>query len=226
MLFMWIYAQLAYLIDDTAWTLADAFRPVEHSTLEGAQDRDSTYTPVDFPGLHNAFKHCTYLLEAVRAASKTLDAMSDHLESTSTSDLTKGTADSLRYRKRTFQSTALRLESLEKRMSNIISLSFHLVGQANNNVMREDSRIMKTIAVMTLIFLPATGVASVFSSPFFTVDSSKGAESLSVATSFWIFWAFTVPLTAAVVLLWWKWFKSSKRGRYVGQNLRPNDTPC
>lgn len=225
-LFDFIYEELSQLVDDTAWMLADAFRPVEYSTLENAQDVDSTTAMVDFAGLHNASKHCTYLLEAVRAAAKTLDAMSNHLESTATNDLTKSTVISLRYRKRTFQSTTLRLESLEKRMANIISLSFHLVSQANNNVIREDSRVVKTIAVMTLIFLPATGVASVFSSPFFTVDFQQRTGSLRVADSFWIFWALTVPMTAGIVLLWWRWYKTSKRGRTMSQRLGPNEIPC
>lgn len=216
-LFDIIYEELHQVVDDRAWMLADVFRPVERATLESAQDTTSTNAHVDFAGLHNATKHCTYLQEAVKAACKTLDAMIEHLETTtsyrSPHEIGTRTVAALRYRKRIFQSTALRLESLDKRMANIISLSFHLVNQANSRLMRHDSGVMKTIAVMTLIFLPAMGVASVFSSPFFSVDFDKAPEYLQVATSFWIFWILVLPLTFGVGLLWWRWYKAHKRGQ-------------
>ena len=124
------------------------------------------------------------------------------------SDLTLDAADALDYRKRSFQSTLLRLHSLEKRMSNVIQLSFNLVTQADSSVLKTDSRAMKFIAFLTLVFLPATGVASVFSTPFFDVDwESPGSNdrSLRTAKSFWIFWAVVLPLTLVGLLLCFAW---------------------
>jgi hypothetical protein len=82
-------------------------------------------------------------------------------------------------------------------MSNVIQLSFNLVTQADSGVMKTDSAVLKAdsramefIAFLTLVFLPATGVASVFSTPFFDVDwESSEAEDkvLRTAKSFWIF---------------------------------------
>ena len=223
LLFDFIYEELYQLVDDRAWMLADVFRTVERSTLESAQDTKSKTANVDFAGLHNASKHCTFLLEAVSAASKTLDAMAEHLETAAKSmahpETTTWTATLLRYRKRNFQSTHLRLESPEKRMGNIISLSVHLVSQVNNQVLRDDSRVMKTIAVMTLIFLPAMGVASVLSSPFFAVDFQKDSGLLQVSTALWILWLLALLLTACVLLLWWWWYRASKRGSRLAAKL-------
>jgi hypothetical protein len=156
------------------------------------------------------------MIEAAEASIIMLEAMIARLlRSTSPSDLTLDAADALDYRKRSFQSTLLRLHSLEKRMSNVIQLSFNLVTQADSGVMKADSAVLKTdsramkfIAFLTLVFLPATGVASVFSTPFFDVDwESPGSNdrSLRTAKSFWIFWAVVLPLTLVGLLLCFAW---------------------
>jgi hypothetical protein len=109
------------------------------------------------------------MIEAAEASIIMLDAMIARLmRNTLRSELASDAADTLEYRKRSFQSTLLRLHSLEKRMSNVIQLSFNLVTQADSGVMKADSAVLKTdsramkfIAFLTLVFLPATGVASV-----------------------------------------------------------------
>jgi hypothetical protein len=156
------------------------------------------------------------MIEAAEASIITLEAMIARLVRIAPpTDEGLDTADTLDYRKRSFQSTLLRLHSLEKRMSNVIQLSFNLVTQADSGVMKADSAVLKTdsramkfIAFLTLVFLPATGVASVFSTPFFDVDwDSPGTEErvLRTAKSFWIFWAVVLPLTLVGLLLCFAW---------------------
>lgn len=117
-------------------------------------------------------------------------------------------------------------------MSNVIQLSFNLVTQADSGVMKADSAVLKTdsramkfIAFLTLVFLPATGVASVFSTPFFDVDwESPDTEEkvLRTAKSFWIFWAVVLPLTLVGLLLCFAWVNlpedyKKKIKAYVGK---------
>lgn len=241
LLFDMIYTELFVLVDKVAWALADVFWPVEKYTLELAElGRRGTFpdalnSHIDFAGLHDMSKHCIYLLEGLEAATSTLDAMVQHLQAlttvgAATSNLTAALISALNYRKRTFQSTHLRVRSLEKRMENISSLSFHLVTQHNSEIMRDDSKVMridssimredssvmredsrvlrndsaamKMIALLTLIFLPATGVASVLSCPFFKVDFSNEAEPILVAASFKLFWILVLPLTFGTMVVW------------------------
>lgn len=61
-----------------------------------------------------------------------------------------------------YESTNIRLVSLEKRMNNLINLSFHLVTQADSMVMRQDSKAMTTIQYVTVVLLPITTVAVSF----------------------------------------------------------------
>jgi hypothetical protein len=81
--------------------------------------------------------------------------------------------------------------------------------KADSAVLKTDSRAMEFIAFLTLVFLPATGVASVFSTPFFDIDwepsSQPGERVLRTAESFWIFWAVVLPLTIVGLLLCFVW---------------------
>ena len=60
-----------------------------------------------------------------------------------------------------------------------------------------DSKSMKVIAVMTMVFLPGTFLAALFAVPSLQWDSDKVIQD-----NFWIYWAITLPSTAVVLLLW------------------------
>jgi Mg2+ and Co2+ transporter CorA len=62
---------------------------------------------------------------------------------------------------------------------------------------KRDSSAMKTIAIMTMLFLPATFFAALFSMPSFDWEEPK-----LIQARFWIYWAFTIPTTALVFLVW------------------------
>ncbi|ORX98194.1 hypothetical protein BCR34DRAFT_548229 [Clohesyomyces aquaticus] len=70
---------------------------------------------------------------------------------------------------------------------------------------KEDSSAMKTIAVMTMLFLPGTFFAALFAMPLLKWDGSQVIQN-----RFWVYWAFTLPATALVFLVWkvltsWSW---------------------
>lgn len=59
---------------------------------------------------------------------------------------------------------------------------------------------MKTVAIMTMAFLPATFFAALFSVP--SLDWRPGPGRGVVQDTFWVYWAFTLPATALVFGLW------------------------
>ncbi|KAI1647966.1 uncharacterized protein F4817DRAFT_315209 [Daldinia loculata] len=61
-----------------------------------------------------------------------------------------------------------------------------------------DSSSMKVIAAMTMIFLPGMFFASLFSVPLLHWDQEEGV----VGDNFWVYWAFTIPSTVLIVILW------------------------
>jgi Mg2+ and Co2+ transporter CorA len=156
---------------------------------------------MDFAGLHNVSKHVTHLREGSDAALHTLERFVEHVkrrtsESTSATRINEQIRDSLEHCETLFHSTKLRLLSLESRMANVINLSFHLVTQ-------QDSKSMKTIAFLTLIFLPASTVASIFGSQFFNLSVDQdGVPHFIFSHWFWIMWVIVLPITAILVAIW------------------------
>jgi Mg2+ and Co2+ transporter CorA len=158
--------------------------------------------------MHNIAKHIIYVQEATTAALQTLNRMSQCHSRARPSD-------SLIYTETLFTSTSLRLNSLEKRMQNLINLSFNLVTQQDSRVMQKDSSSMKTIAVMTLIFLPASTVAAAFGSSFFNLSvDEEGVQHFIVNKLFWIFWVISLPLTVALVGAW-RWWHTRMEDRFI-----------
>lgn len=70
---------------------------------------------------------------------------------------------------------------------------------------KRDNLSMITIAAITMVFLPGTFVASFFAMPLLNWQAPKG--STVVSHRFWVYWAVTVPLTIATILLWLAWFR-------------------
>ncbi|KAI1082464.1 hypothetical protein F5B20DRAFT_531382 [Whalleya microplaca] len=62
---------------------------------------------------------------------------------------------------------------------------------------KRDSSSMRTVAIMTMAFLPATFFAALFSVPSLDWDSDS-----VIKNNFWVYWAFTIPATGIVFLLW------------------------
>jgi hypothetical protein len=84
------------------------------------------------------------------------------------------------------------------------------------NTTKEDSYAMRTIAIMSILFLPGTFVSSFFSMDMFDWQAPKGASVVSFR--FWIYWAVTAPLTVAVVSIWFFWLRTHKKHEVDGQN--------
>ncbi|KAI1391602.1 uncharacterized protein F4822DRAFT_397246 [Hypoxylon trugodes] len=62
---------------------------------------------------------------------------------------------------------------------------------------KKDSSDMKVIAIMTMAFLPATFFAALFDLP--TLDWN---QPIVITRDFWVYWAFTVPTTLLVFVMW------------------------
>ncbi|MCJ1243175.1 hypothetical protein MMC30_000372 [Trapelia coarctata] len=81
---------------------------------------------------------------------------------------------------------------------------------------KRDSSSMKTIAVLTIVFLPGTFVAALFSMPMFNWQADS--TTAVVSPRFWVYWAITAPLTIVVVLIWFIWI-ALKDARHRREDL-------
>ena len=78
---------------------------------------------------------------------------------------------------------------------------------------RKDNHSMKTIALVTMVFLPGTFIASLFDVPLF--DWTAKNVSNVINARLWVYFIFTVPLTLGIALLW---FMLTQRGSPDTQN--------
>lgn len=69
---------------------------------------------------------------------------------------------------------------------------------------------MKTIAVMTLIFMPLGTTAGIFGTQFMKLDEYAPFH-LRVSQDFWLLWIIAVPLTGIVVWIWRKYYLNVKK---------------
>ena len=101
-----------------------------------------------------------------------------------------------------------------------------------NEAIQNDSAAMKTVAVLTLTFLPATFVSVLKSSPpcrvlqqltamqavfgmtffNFTPGNEAHPETWVVSEKIWIYWVISIPLTIVTILSWFTWQRKLGRG--------------
>ena len=90
-----------------------------------------------------------------------------------------------------------------------LNLSVAQSSRAMTEAALRDNATMKTIAIMTMIFLPTTAVATFFSMTMFNW-SAEGGSHLETKW-LWVFFAVAVPLTALTLLGWYLWARRYER---------------
>ncbi|KAK5632610.1 hypothetical protein RRF57_008324 [Xylaria bambusicola] len=123
----------------------------------------------------------------------------------------------------------------DRRMSELrcraqIDIIFSKLAQEDNNLnarmavaSTRDSSSMKALAVITAIFLPGEYIGTLFGVSMFNwqkgtagdpaagKDAADGLPSPTIMPSFWIYWAFTIPLTLVILSAWRGWWVNQDR---------------
>ncbi|KAE8448143.1 hypothetical protein EG329_009747 [Mollisiaceae sp. DMI_Dod_QoI] len=107
--------------------------------------------------------------------------------------------------------TLQRLDIQRSALYNIIAqkeskLNFQMAGEQRKlaHASKRDSAAMKMISLLGALFLPGAYLASVFSMTFFNFQNDGGTL---VSSKFWIYWAFTLPITVVITAIWYMWEK-------------------
>ncbi|KAJ3532043.1 hypothetical protein NMY22_g7903 [Coprinellus aureogranulatus] len=123
-----------------------------------------------------------------------------------------------------------RLSSYTERTHNVINLIYHLSSQSTAEATgriavetQRDSSSMITMAALTMLFLPSTFIAALFSMDFFAPvqeSSPSGTDnpgSTPARVMWWLYPAISIPLTALVFGVWLFW-RSRRMRRYKDWN--------
>ena len=136
--------------------------------------------------------------EDVRIGVQDLDNMLEHLLNYVSNLRFRNTSE----QKRTQTHLAVVFNFMAQK-DNLLNISLANDSRRIAAASKRDSTAMKTIAVVTMIFLPGTYIAALFAIPVFNWDANPGTSILSYR--FWYYWATTVPLTVLVLLVWVLW---------------------
>jgi Mg2+ and Co2+ transporter CorA len=209
----WIYPYLIELIalfeEPSVWAIRDHVRAME------TEGKPEGRPQPDYRQLHDLARHAIHVNETLDVASQNIEhiLMQHESHTNSNPDNDPATSEDIRFRLRSWQSfiTSLRYRSNsnEKRLQNEIQLSFNTVAQHDAGITLEigratqmDSATMKTIAFVTLTFLPPTFICAIFSMSFFDFGGDSG---WTMSNKFWVYWVFAIPTTVLTTLVWTYW---------------------
>ncbi|KAL8937924.1 MAG: hypothetical protein Q9211_003442 [Gyalolechia sp. 1 TL-2023] len=166
---LWVQAQ------GMVKAVGGVFNEMERTALDlAASSATSDGDGPDFVGLHNIAKHIIYLKENSEAALMTISRLETfHGELLKRPPRGQDAIPTMRMTNQMlaqkvvqFEGWKLRMTSLEQRMQNIINLSFNLVTQHDSHILKNDSKSMKAIATVTMLFLPLATIAAIFGSDY------------------------------------------------------------
>ncbi|KAI1307453.1 hypothetical protein F5Y03DRAFT_352309 [Xylaria venustula] len=207
----WFYphllSELARYQEVAVWAIRNQVRDVEKQTHPDAESRPNP----DYRHLHDIARHAIHVSETLEVSIKTIKRMIDRHKdlwpSLSNQDGEHEISSQLQFFESYISSLSSRSVSNEKRMLNEIQLAFNTVAQhdASTSVKigratQMDSLTMKSIALVTLTFLPPTFVSAIFSMSFFDYSADSGWV---LSDKFWVYWVFAIPTTFATVVAWY-----------------------
>ncbi|KAI8627880.1 hypothetical protein F5Y19DRAFT_486500 [Xylariaceae sp. FL1651] len=219
----WFYT---YLMDEVARLQELAVWGIRNQVRDVEKERKPSGRPQpNYRGLHDIARHAIHVSETLDVAIQTMKRMlarHEHLmDSTIRNDVSQEIHSQLQFFESFISSLRCRSASNEKRMLNEIQLAFNTVAQhdANTSVKiglatQEDSDTMKSIAFVTLTFLPPTFVCAIFSMSFFDYSPESG---WTVSNQFWLYWAFAMPTTLLTALVWY-WLRRTNTSALAGDN--------
>ncbi|KAI4783436.1 hypothetical protein E4T52_01638 [Aureobasidium sp. EXF-3400] len=193
---------------------------------DSAKPKGLARTAEDFEYLFEISRHIAHSVETTQIATEVVERMKIACESLNLAHwntILTMRAQKLNFLQSMFRGLSARSISNEKRLtseqvlvSNGISwMEAGLRAKVNKDMSffsseialatRADGAAMKTIALVTLTFLPATFVTALLGMNFFTVDSDPQGGHLTSTKDLWIYFVIAVPLTTAVLCFWWWW---------------------
>ncbi|PYI08325.1 hypothetical protein BO78DRAFT_468546 [Aspergillus sclerotiicarbonarius CBS 121057] len=108
---------------------------------------------------------------------------------------------------------------LEERTKTLVAILFALLTHEDAaasadlaEASKRDSSAMKAITILTMLFLPATFFATLFSLPTLQWDRDD-----VIQRRFWVYWAFTIPATALVFGMWGGMLKTRQIGTWLSK---------
>jgi len=103
------------------------------------------------------------------------------------------------------------LQIMQNILQNHTAALYNRINQHDNSLNLAVSQSMKTIAVVTLLYLPPTFVATLFSTSIFDFGMSGSSQGRHVSQYWWILATICILLTLITMLMWALWYKYGRQ---------------
>jgi hypothetical protein len=157
-----------------------------------------------------SFQRVADICERIRHRSKTTSASpanSGLLTVGITAPQTLGSESGFSLLHEDIQSTITRAEIYLKHIKMTQDVLASLTAALYNRINKSDTRSMKTIAVVTLFFLPSLFVAAIFSTGIFNFQAGEDPSDERVISRYgWVYLMVTLLLTGLTLTVWTVWF--------------------
>ncbi|KAK4443975.1 hypothetical protein QBC34DRAFT_488113 [Podospora aff. communis PSN243] len=206
--------EIVALYDNSVWSIRN------HICEWEATRKDE----LDYGLLHEIARHAIHISETLSVASESARRLQQQFQDFGARQTHGDGHQSAPHNPFSFLAGLLeglfaRSESNKARLQNEIMLAFHTAAQHDSKTQvqigeeaKKETAAMKAIAVITMTFLPATFISSVFSTPFFFFEPGhESGNTLTVSSQFWIYCAFAIPISLLTWGLWTFWDISSRK---------------
>ncbi|OJI98031.1 hypothetical protein ASPVEDRAFT_24939 [Aspergillus versicolor CBS 583.65] len=181
----------------TYWDVRNPIRKHEKSSRRSNVNKKTFFTD-----LHDFARHAFHYSEIIGVAEHTLSRLIEEQERWRKED-EAGMRErgAIKYWLDSHQELLLQQKNAYALKAKSKSLNERLLNEIN----LADGERMKTIAFVSMVYLPGTFVSGVFGTNFFDFDSpSEGGWAHS---HFWLYWAVALPLTFATMGVWLAWHR-------------------
>jgi Mg2+ and Co2+ transporter CorA len=182
--------------------------------------------------LTSMFQVLLDLLETLEKVDQRFAARSrtDELNMSSDSSASKGKTDFFRSRKGAVKALMASASGLQKRIHGVLGLLANTLEMRNHKQLAETNKLLvnlqieniednatvQIVTVVTLMYLPASFVATLFGMNLFGFNQETAR--IRIAKDFWIYVALMVPLTFVTVSWWWIRTRNAKAERERKRN--------
>ncbi|KAI9885707.1 MAG: hypothetical protein M1823_002472 [Watsoniomyces obsoletus] len=217
-----IIDEIINLHDQSIWSIRDHTRALEKVRCQNRKPEPNNLL------MHEIARHAIHSFETMDVAVHTVLAMHEQYRRILQTSMESGhrnmtesrsTEKNMAFQVQMLQNLRSRSEANAKRIQNEIALAYHSVAGRDSETMvhvgqatRRDSAAMRIVAVVSMAFLPAMFLSSLFSTSFFdfTPGNDGRSENWSMSSKIWLYWALVVPLTAGTIGAWYIWQQLSR----------------
>ncbi|KAH6894240.1 hypothetical protein B0T10DRAFT_479901 [Thelonectria olida] len=191
--------EIVKLQDRSVWRLRNPVRSIEKKReKQGVK-------AVNFSTMHEVSRHAIHISEVLAVTTDTFENLLRHitalygtgtdLPATLTKTDRHQALEHLSFQVQMIKSLKLRNDSNYERLKSEVQVAYNTIAQ-------QDNTVMKSIALLTMLFLPATFVSAFFSTTFFNFGDDKVWR---VTGKIWIYVVVTVPVTVLSLYIWRLW---------------------